>query len=178
MILPWARFLPSPNCSSRRGRAVDAVVIHCISLPPGRFETRHIEDLFRNRLDPEAHPYFRAIADLRVSAHFLIDREGGCTQFVDTDLKAWHAGESELGGEPDVNRFSVGVELVGDEHTPFTHAQYRTLERLLGEIRAAHPAVSPERVVGHQHVAPGRKTDPGPLFDWKQVDRMLRKGGA
>ncbi len=175
MIVPWARFLPSPNCSPRGGRIVDAVVIHCISLPPGRFETRYVEDLFLNRLDPRVHPYFRSVAGLRVSAHFVIDREGGCTQFVDTELKAWHAGASELHGEPDVNRFSVGIELVGDEQTPFAEAQYRTLERLLAEIRAAHPAVGPGRVVGHQHVAPGRKTDPGPHFDWERVRAMLAR---
>ncbi|RMG95067.1 MAG: 1,6-anhydro-N-acetylmuramyl-L-alanine amidase AmpD, partial [Candidatus Dadabacteria bacterium] len=103
------------------------------------------------------------------SAHFLIDREGRLTQFVDTDRKAWHAGESALDGVPDVNRFSVGIELEGDEVTPYTEAQYETLLRVLEELRAAHPRIRPERIVGHEHVAPGRKRDPGPLFDWGRI---------
>ncbi len=169
MIVHWARWLPSPNFSSRQGAEVDAVVLHHISLPPGRFGGGYIESFFLNRLDPEAHPYFREIAGVRVSAHFLIDRQGRCTQFVDTADKAWHAGESELHGVPDVNRFSVGIELEGDGAVPFTGAQYATLNRLLAELREAHPAIRPERIVGHEHVAPGRKTDPGPLFEWGRV---------
>ncbi|RMG89087.1 MAG: 1,6-anhydro-N-acetylmuramyl-L-alanine amidase AmpD, partial [Candidatus Dadabacteria bacterium] len=144
MIVPWARWVPSPNCSDREGWEVDAVVLHHISLPPGEFGGGHVEAFFQNRLDPEAHPYFREICHLRVSAHFLIDREGRLTQFVDTDRKAWHAGESALDGVPDVNRFSVGIELEGDVVTPYTEAQYETLLRVLGELRAAHPRIRPE----------------------------------
>ena len=171
MILPWVRYLPSPNCSSREGARVDAVVIHHISLPPGEFGSGCVADFFLNRLDPAAHPYFSEIGGLCVSAHFLVERDGTVTQFVDTDLKAWHAGASELEGEPDVNRFSIGVELEGDELTPYSDAQYGSLARLLREIAAAHPDVLPERVVGHEHVSPGRKRDPGPLFDWERVWR-------
>ena len=170
MILAWARQVPSPNRSTREGREVDAVVLHHISLPPGQFGGGHVADLFCNRLEPAGHPYFAEICDHRVSAHFLIERDGVVTQFVDTDEKAWHAGESRLEGEPDVNRRSVGVELEGDAATPYTEAQYRVLERLLVALRAAHPAITERRVVGHEHVAPGRKRDPGPTFDWSRVD--------
>jgi AmpD protein len=126
-------------------------------------------DFFQNRLDPAAHPHFPEIVELRVSAHFFIDRTGVVIQMVDTDLKAWHAGESALGGLPDVNRFSIGIELEGDEETAYTDGQYEALLRLLEELRKAHPAITPERIVGHEHVAPGRKRDPGPLFDWGRV---------
>lgn len=177
MILPWVRYLPSPNRSSREGWEVDAVVIHHISLPPGRFGGDHVEAFFLNRLDPSGHPYFAEIADLRVSAHFLVARDGCVTQFVDTDLKAWHAGRSELDGVADVNRFSVGVELEGDEQSGYTEAQYGALERLLRELAAGHPALTPERVVGHEHVSPGRKCDPGPRFDWERVRGFLRPPG-
>jgi AmpD protein len=173
VIVPWARYLPSPNVSSRDGWAVDAVVLHHISLPPGQFGGPHVADFFRNRLDPRAHPYFAQIAHLRVSAHFLVDRTGAVTQFVDTDQKAWHAGDSCLDGIPDVNRFSVGIELEGDAVTPYAEAQYETLDRLLQSVLQAHPAVVWQRVVGHEHVAPGRKEDPGALFDWDRVRRAL-----
>jgi len=178
VIVPWARWVPSPNASDRGGAEVDAVVLHHISLPPGEFGGGHIEAFFQNRLDPGLHPYFQRIADLRVSAHFLIDRQGGCVQFVDTDRKAWHAGASVLDGVPDVNRFSVGIELEGDEVTPYTEPQYQTLERLLVELVRAHPAIRPERIVGHEHVAPGRKRDPGPLFDWARVREVAGRLGG
>ncbi|MEW6487562.1 MAG: 1,6-anhydro-N-acetylmuramyl-L-alanine amidase AmpD [Thermodesulfobacteriota bacterium] len=176
MILPWARFVPSPNCSSREGWEVDAVVLHHISLPPGSFGGPWVEHFFCNRLDPAVDRFFPEIAHLKVSAHFFVDREGQVTQFVDTDLKAWHAGESALDGEPDVNRFSVGIELEGDGQTPYTQAQYAALRRLLAAVRRAHPRVVPERIVGHEHVAPGRKADPGPLFAWDRVRSGLEEG--
>lgn len=174
MILHWARYVPSPNASSRDGEEVDSVVIHHISLPPGRFGGPDVEDFFCNRLDCGRDPFYPEISNLRVSAHFFVDRAGQVTQFVDTDLKAWHAGESSLGGRPDVNRFSVGIELEGDEVSPYTDAQYETLLRVLNEVKQHHPLVEPSRVVGHEHVAPGRKRDPGPLFDWERVQRDLR----
>jgi len=169
VIVAWAHQVPSPNCSDREGRAVDAVVIHHISLPPGEFGGGHVEELFCNRLDPAGHPYFAEICDLRVSAHFLIERDGAVTQFVDTDSKAWHAGDSALEGEADVNRRSVGIELEGDEKTAYTEAQYAALDRLLDVLRSAHPAIAGCRIVGHEHVAPGRKRDPGSRFDWSRV---------
>ncbi|MBI5441337.1 MAG: 1,6-anhydro-N-acetylmuramyl-L-alanine amidase AmpD [Deltaproteobacteria bacterium] len=173
MIVPGLPFLPSPNFSSRDGAVVDAVVLHHISLPPGEFGGPYVVAFFQNRLDPEAHPYFRQIADLRVSAHFFLERSGAALQLVDTEHKAWHAGESRLGGVPDVNRFSVGIELEGDEETAYTDAQYGTLRSLLRALRTAHPGITPERIVGHEHVSPGRKRDPGPFFDWARVRRDL-----
>lgn len=178
MILPEVRFLESPNRSSREGAEVTAVVIHHISLPPGQFGGPQVLEFFQNRLAPEAHPYFREISSLRVSAHFFIDRLGAVTQLVDTEERAWHAGVSVLAGEADVNRFSVGIELEGDEVTPYTDAQYDSLETVLRELQSAHPAISPERVVGHEDVAPGRKRDPGPLFDWSRVRRSLLESRA
>lgn len=175
MILHWARQVPSPNCSGREGREVDAVVLHHISLPPGEFGGGHVEALFCNRLESTAHPYFAEICGHRVSAHFLVDRGGRVTQFVDTEGKAWHAGESELEGEADVNRRSVGIELEGDEETEYTDAQYSALNRLLAELRAAHPAIADSRIVGHEHVAPGRKRDPGPKFDWSRISAPSEK---
>lgn len=173
MIVPWARQEPSPNRSSREGAEVTAAVLHHISLPPGEFGGPWVVAFFQNRLDPAAHPFFREVEAMRVSAHFFVDRRGEVTQLVDTDDKAWHAGVSSLGAEPDVNRFSVGIELEGDEVTPYTDAQYGALERLLRDLRAAHPRLAPERVVGHEHVAPGRKRDPGPLFDWNRLRSAL-----
>ena len=173
MIIPWARQVPSPNSSDREGREIDAVVLHHISLPPGQFGGGHVCELFCNTLDPVVHPYFAEVCDLRVSAHFLIERSGEVTQFVDTELKAWHAGESELDGEPDVNRRSVGIELEGDEATNYTEAQYSSLERLLGELLLAHPAIASRCIVGHEHVAPGRKRDPGERFEWERLRRLL-----
>ncbi len=173
MILPGARYEPSPNASSREGCPVDAIVIHHISLPPGKFGGSQVVDFFLNRLDPEAHPYFRQIAKLRVSAHFFIDRRGGIVQFVDTDRKAWHAGESSLAGVPDVNRFSIGIELEGDEASPYADAQYESLAGLVSALRSAHPGISADRIVGHEDVAPGRKRDPGPLFDWERLRRAF-----
>ncbi|MBI5017568.1 MAG: 1,6-anhydro-N-acetylmuramyl-L-alanine amidase AmpD [Deltaproteobacteria bacterium] len=173
MIVPGVPFSPSPNCSSREGTRVDAVVLHHISLPPGSFGGPYVLDFFQNRLDPAAHPYFRELATLRVSCHFYLDRRGRVVQLVDTDEKAWHAGVSELDGAPDVNRFSVGIELEGDEVTSFTEAQYAALEPLLRALRAALPAITTERIVGHEHIAPGRKRDPGPLFDWERLRRWF-----
>jgi AmpD protein len=178
VILPGVPFTPSPNCSSRDGVEVDAVVIHHISLPPGEFGGPYVLDFFLCRLDPDAHPYFAEISGQRVSAHFFLDRQGTVIQLVDTNLKAWHAGLSALDGVPDVNRFSVGIELEGDEATPYTDAQYEALSHLLSEVRKAHPAITAERVVGHEHVAPGRKRDPGPLFDWGRVRGGLWAPGA
>ncbi len=178
MILAEARYEPSPNASSREGCAVDAVVIHHLSLPPGEFGGPYVVDFFLNRLDPEIHPYFRQIADLRVSAHFFVDRGGGLVQFVDTDRKAWHAGESSLAGVPNVNRFSIGVELEGDEITPYADAQYERLAGLIRTLRRAHPGITLDRIVGHEDVAPGRKKDPGPLFDWARLRRALGEGGG
>lgn len=141
-------------------------MIHNISLPPGEFGGQYIEDLFMNRLHPGAHPYFAGIASLEVSAHFLIRRDGEVIQFVDTDKRAWHAGTSKWQGRENVNDFSIGVELEGTDDRPFEDAQYLALNRLLTQLRQRYGKLA---LTGHSDVAPGRKTDPGPHFDWSRV---------
>lgn len=162
-----ARQVPSPNCDERPAdETVRLVVIHAISLPPEEFGGPGIIQLFTNCLDPEAHPYFREIQDLRVSAHFLVRRDGELIQFVPCSRRAWHAGVSNWLGRENCNDFSIGIELEGCDQLPFEDAQYLTLNRLLAEL---HRRYSMEAVVGHSDIAPGRKTDPGPCFDWSRV---------
>ena len=164
-----ATFVQSPNCDGRPdGAAIRLVVIHGISLPPGEFGGDGIVELFTNRLDPAAHPYYASVADLRVSSHFLIRRNGALLQFVPCTLRAWHAGASCWNGLERCNDFSIGIELEGTDDTPYAPAQYRTLASLLRALRGRYPI---EDVVGHSDVAPGRKTDPGPAFDWTRIDR-------
>ncbi|MGI9311394.1 MAG: 1,6-anhydro-N-acetylmuramyl-L-alanine amidase AmpD, partial [bacterium] len=157
-----ARFTPSPNCDSRPDDArIEVLVIHAISLPPGRYGGDAIERLFTNRLDDaddDAHPCFAALRELRVSAHFLIRRDGELVQFVPTHLRAWHAGESSYRGRARVNDFSLGVELEGCDEDTFEPPQYRELARLARCLLAHCPALSPQRIVGHSDIAPGRKT--------------------
>lgn len=165
--LPELVHEPSANADERpAGVEVDLLVVHNISLPPGQFGGGHISELFLNRLDPGAHPYFAEIADLRVSAHLLIRRDGTVHQFVALDRRAWHAGVSSFCGRERCNDYSIGVELEGSDDVPFTAAQYRELGRLTGRIRELFPAITPQRIVGHADISPGRKTDPGPHFDW------------
>jgi AmpD protein len=165
--LPGTRHVASPNVDDRPDTCtVDLLVIHNISLPPDDFGGPWIEDLFLNRLDPDAHPYFATIAGLRVSAHLLVRRDGSAIQFVALDRRAWHAGPSTFEGRERCNDFSIGIELEGSDHRPFEPAQYRTLARLTREVMAYFPAIGPERIVGHSDIAPGRKTDPGACFDW------------
>ncbi len=161
------RMVASPNCDDRPGGAkVELVVIHNISLPPGEFGGPYIEDLFMNRLHPGAHPYFAGIAAMRVSAHYLIRRDGEVIQFVDPEQSAWHAGVSSWRGRERVNDFSIGIELEGSDDQPFDDAQYEALNALLAELRKRYGALP---LAGHSDVAPGRKTDPGPCFDWSRV---------
>jgi len=165
--LPEARRLPSPNCDERpSGATVTLVVIHAISLPPREFGGPGILDLFANRLDPAAHPYYRQLEGLRVSAHFLIRRDGELIQFVPCGRRAWHAGVSSWQGRTACNDFSVGIELEGSDDVAFEDAQYERLRVLLGELRRRYPI---EAVTGHSDIAPGRKTDPGPHFQWHRV---------
>lgn len=176
--LTGARLVPSPNVSDRvADTPIDLVVIHNISLPPGQFGGCWIDDLFCNRLDPEAHPYFATIADLRVSAHLLIDREGKVTQYVPFDRKAWHAGQSAYLGRSACNDFSIGIELEGCDDQNFTDAQYERLTDVLRTLLAHYPTLTAEAIVGHSDIAPGRKTDPGPCFDWQRLRQALG-GGA
>ena len=158
------RFVASPNCDERPdGTAIELLVIHAISLPPGEFGGPGIEELFLNRLDPTAHPYYAEIAHLRVSAHFLVRRDGAVLQFVPCTRRAWHAGVSSWRGRERCNDFSIGIELEGSDDMPFEAAQYASLATLTLALRSAYPLTG---IVGHSDIAPGRKTDPGPHFDW------------
>jgi len=153
-----------PNCDARPdGTEINLLVIHNISLPPGEFGGQYIEDLFANRLDCDAHPYFHQLRGLRVSAHFLIRRDGSAVQFVSTLDRAWHAGVSHFDGRERCNDFSIGIELEGTDSRDFCDAQYRTLAAVTAALLVRHPITD---VRGHEHIAPGRKTDPGAHFDW------------
>lgn len=159
--------VPSPNCDDRpEGEAVSLIVIHAISLPPSQFGGGDIERLFTNTLDPGAHPYFAGIRALRVSAHFLIRRDGEVIQFVSCDRRAWHAGVSRWQGRERCNDFSIGIELEGCDELPFEDVQYARLVGLIGRIRAHYPVVA---LAGHADIAPARKTDPGPCFAWRRL---------
>ncbi|MGV8919117.1 MAG: 1,6-anhydro-N-acetylmuramyl-L-alanine amidase AmpD [Pseudomonas sp.] len=161
-----AHHCPSPNFNARPAAEVSLLVIHNISLPPAQFKTGKVQAFFQNQLDVTEHPYFAGIADLRVSAHFLIERDGVVTQFVSCLDRAWHAGVSNFEGRETCNDFSIGIELEGTDDQPFTDAQYAALIELTGQLLSAFPAITPQRICGHSDIAPGRKTDPGPCFDW------------
>ena len=172
--LPAARRVVSPNANDRPARAsVDLLVIHNISLPPGEFGGDHIEALFTKTLDPTAHAYFAEIAHLNVSAHFLVRRDGELVQFVSTDARAWHAGESAWCERTNCNDFSVGIEMEGTDDIPYETVQYQALSRLVGALREYYPAMAPDAMVGHSEIAPGRKTDPGTAFDWQILRQYL-----
>lgn len=172
--LKQIRRVESPNFDARPDDVeIDLVVIHGISLPPGEFGGPYIDQLFTNRLDPDGHPYFREIAHLRVSTHFLVDRRGDITQYVPVIMRAWHAGESSYCGRKQCNDFSVGIELEGVDDKSYTDAQYRTASEIVAELRRHWPAIGPGQVVGHSDVAPDRKTDPGPAFDWEHFRDLL-----
>ena len=172
-MVEGARYVPSPNRDERpAGCAVRLIVLHAISLPPGEFGGPGIEQLFSNRLDPAAHPYYAAIATTKLSAHFLIRRDGELVQFVPCGERAWHAGESSWKGITRCNDFSIGIELEGTDSAPFESAQYETLAALTRALRARYPI---EDMAGHSDVAPGRKTDPGPHFDWGRYRAMAAR---
>jgi len=171
-LVESARYAPSPNCDGRPdGCSIDLLVIHHISLPPGEFGGPGIIELFTNRLDPAGHPAYAAIAGSEVSAHFLIRRNGELIQFVPCARRAWHAGESSWKGRTRCNDFSIGVELEGTGEAPFTAAQYRRLAELTRTLKQHYPI---RDIAAHSAVAPGRKSDPGPHFDWRRYRRMLR----
>jgi AmpD protein len=162
----------SPHFDDRpEGAKVSLLVIHNISLPPGEFGGPWIDDLFMGRLDPEAHPYFRDIAGLKVSAHFVIRRDGTLIQYVPTDKRAWHAGVSSWNGCERCNDFSIGVELEGADDVPFAEPQYETLARLTRDLQSRYGTLD---FAGHSDIAPGRKTDPGPWFDWARFRASVR----
>ena len=165
-----ARSAPSPNFEPRpEATQVDLVVLHSISLPPGEYGSDAIERLFANELEWAAHPYFETIRGLTVSSHFLIRRDGALVQFVSCDDRAWHAGASHWRGRDDCNDFSIGIELEGLEGQTFEDAQYPALAGLLGSLALRYPIAG---VAGHEHVAPGRKGDPGAGFDWARLRRL------
>ena len=169
-----ARRVPSPNFDDRPpGCDIDLIVVHGISLPPGEFGGPHIEQLFCNRLDPRDHDCFRTIAALKVSAHLLIRRGGSLVQFVALSDRAWHAGESRFGDRTGCNDFSVGIELEGADLTPYEAAQYERLGDVCRALMHRWPTITVDGIVGHCDVAPQRKTDPGPAFDWRRLKQLL-----
>ncbi|WP_025367609.1 1,6-anhydro-N-acetylmuramyl-L-alanine amidase AmpD [Thioalkalivibrio paradoxus] len=171
---PPARVRPSPNRDPRpAGMEPELIVIHSISLPPCEFGGPYIGQLFTNTLEPRAHPYFAVIADLRVSAHVVIGRDGEATQYVPFTERAWHAGVSSWRGRERCNDFSIGIELEGCDERPFTPSQYRQLASLIAWLRQRFPALAGDALAGHADIAPGRKTDPGPYFDWQHLAARL-----
>jgi AmpD protein len=162
-LLIGAEYLASPNCDTRPGNEISLLVIHNISLPPDEFGGDGVQRLFTNNLDRNAHPYYQTIAELKVSAHFFVRRDGHVMQFVPCLQRAWHAGASSWQGKPSCNDFSIGIELEGSDHQPFTERQYTVLHQLTLALRHAYPL---RGIAGHSHIAPQRKTDPGPNFDW------------
>jgi len=170
------RHCPSPNFNARPTGEISLLVIHNISLPLAQFATGKVQEFFQNRLDVTEHPYFAGIADLRVSAHFLIERDGAITQFVSCLERAWHAGVSRFDEREGCNDFSLGIELEGTDELPFTDAQYQALIALTRQLQSAYTAITVQRICGHSDIAPGRKTDPGPAFDWVRFRAALDKG--
>ena len=164
-LLVGGEYIPSPNCDDRPAGAIELLVIHNISLPPGEFGGDDVRQLFTNALDVDAHPYYQTIAGLRVSTHFFVRRDGHVIQFVSCLKRAWHAGESCWQGRFRCNDFSIGIELEGSDAMPFDDAQYTALDHLTMALRKAYPIGG---IAGHSNVAPQRKTDPGSCFDWKR----------
>lgn len=173
-LIQGVRQVPSPNCDDRPpGTDIDLIVVHGISLPPGEFGGPWIDALFTNTLNPNAHPYFRDLQSMRVSAHLLIRRDGALVQYVPFHRRAWHAGVSRFQGRERCNDFSIGIELEGTDDLPYEDVQYRELARMVQNLMKVYPLIGPRRIVGHSAVAPGRKTDPGPAFDWGRLYRLL-----
>jgi len=171
-IIDQARYLASPNCDSREHHDnPEAIIIHCISLPPGDYTGDAVNRFFCNQLSADEHPYYQSMAHLTVSAHFYIRRDGELIQFVPTTLRAWHAGESVCLGKPKANDFSIGIELEGLDTDPdgFTDSQYVVLNELLNILQNSYPQIAPDNIFAHSDIAPGRKPDPGPYFDWKRL---------
>ncbi len=173
-LLRGARQIASPNFDSRpAGVETDLIVVHGISLPPGEFGGPWIDRLFTNTLPPQQHPYFAEVAPLRVSSHLVLDRDGKVTQYVRFTDRAWHAGKSVYKQREACNDYSVGVELEGTDTLPYAAAQYGALAEVVAALCAAYPRLSARRLVGHSDIAPGRKTDPGPAFDWPRARRLI-----
>lgn len=173
-LLVEARQVPSPNYNERPpAMAPELIVIHCISLPPGQYGGAHIERFFQNVLGVDEHPYFETIAGLQVSSHLLIRRDGEVVQFVPFDKRAWHAGQSCYEGRDNCNDFSIGIELEGTDDSAYESIQYDRLKQVIESLLREYPTLKPGAIVGHSDIAPGRKTDPGPGFDWAQLRKEL-----
>ena len=178
-LLAGVRQVLSPHFDARpQGVAPELIVVHGISLPPGEFGGPWIDRLFAGDLPPDAHSAFRDVAALRVCAHALIRRGGDITQYVPFGMRAWHAGESQFRGRSGCNDFSIGIELEGTDATPYTEAQYQSLAALVAALLASYPTLATERIAGHSDIAPGRKTDPGPAFEWERWRGMLHRPNA
>ena len=173
------RRIESPNADRRPdGTQISLLVIHNISLPPNEFAKNYVDQLFTNCLNPSCHPYFEEIGHLRVSAHLYIDREGIITQYVPLNRRAWHAGESSFDNRTCCNDFSIGIELQGADHIPYTEIQYSRLGCLTRQLQSFFPLITLDRIVGHSDISPGRKTDPGDSFDWKRYLTLLQSDDA
>lgn len=173
-LLEGAHYASSPNYDARPDDAIiNALVIHAISMPPGDYGGTDVEGLFCNRLDFTCHPFYREIEGATVSAHLFIRRDGQIIQFVPFHKRAWHAGASILAGRERVNDFSIGIELEGTDHAPFEEAQYRALVEVTRALQSTYPEITSERIVGHADIAPQRKTDPGPYFNWNRYRRTF-----
>jgi AmpD protein len=173
-LMLGARLIASPNRDFRpAGVETDLIVVHGISMPPGEFGGPWIDRLFTNTLPAEVHPYFAEVGSLRVSSHLVVTRDGAVTQYVKFTERAWHAGKSSFEGRDACNDFSVGVELEGTDTLPYEAAQYEALAQVVAALCAAYPRLSPDRLAGHSDIAPGRKTDPGPAFDWQLARRLI-----
>jgi len=173
-LLDDSLFKASPNKNSRPNLSdIQLIIVHGISLPPGQFNNHYIEDFFLNQLNPNAHPYFKKVCHLQVSAHLLIRRDGTIIQFVPFGERAWHAGISGFNGKENCNDFSIGIELEGTDQLTYTEEQYLELSRCCRSLIKKYPLITTDNIVGHCDVAPGRKTDPGESFDWKKLRALL-----
>ncbi len=171
-LIVGVNVVESPNCDVRPdGAVVDLLVIHNISLPPGEFGGGNVQKFFMNELDSSLHPYFEEINDMQVSSHLLIERDGKLTQFVPFNMRAWHAGQSCFDGRDYCNDFSIGIEMEGADDVPYTDVQYDVLNTVIMSLQMAYPGLYKNQIVGHSDIAPGRKTDPGPAFDWGKLQQ-------
>lgn len=173
-LLDIASHIISDNFDARpESRAISLIVVHNISLPPGKFGGPYISQLFTNQLKKDEHPYFEKVFQLRVSSHILIRRDGEIIQYVPFHSRAWHAGVSEYQGEQHCNDFSIGIELEGTDDLPFEQVQYEKLALLIKELQRSYPSIANNAITGHSDIAPGRKTDPGPAFDWDHLNQLI-----
>ena len=173
-LIDEARQHLSPNCDARPDQSdITLIVIHGISLPPGKYGSNYIDQLFCNLLDENEHPYFKEIADLKVSSHLLIRRDGELVQYVPLQKRAWHAGVSCFENRECCNDFSIGIELEGEDEIPYEESQYQVLAQVIRQLIKVYPKLNKNSIVGHSDIAPGRKTDPGEAFDWQMLKSLL-----